>query len=105
MGPEKVTQFIQSPITGDLNEVPGIGPKAIEKLKEVKISTTFALIGQFLTLKEEGVESVEHCDRFWYWLQNVGISSHRSGIVQAIAEKTDSMFPGIYDGSAYEAVA
>jgi len=53
-------------------------------------------------LKEEGVGPVEHCDRFWYWLQQIGISSHRGGIVKAIAEKLDTTFPGIYDSAAYD---
>jgi hypothetical protein len=29
--------------------------------------------GKFLSLKEEGVESVEVADRFYYWLDHVGI--------------------------------
>ena len=38
----------------------------------------------------------------WYWLQHKGISSHRSGIVRCIAEKTNTFFPGIFDPSVYE---
>ena len=52
-------------------------------------------------LKEKDVESVEHCDRFWYWLKDIGINSNRSGIVRAIAEKMDTIFPSIYDGACY----
>lgn len=52
-------------------------------------------------LKDEGVGPVEHCDRFWYWLNDTGISAYRAGIVQCIAEKVDTMFPGIYDASKY----
>jgi hypothetical protein len=81
--------------------VPGIGPAAKAKLAEKGISTTFGLIGQFLLLKEEGVGPIEHCDRFWYWLNAAGINSYRAGIVQCIAEKVDTMFPGIYDASKY----
>eukprot|EP00604_Paraphysomonas_vestita_P002499 CAMPEP_0174819426 /NCGR_PEP_ID=MMETSP1107-20130205/2646_1 /TAXON_ID=36770 /ORGANISM="Paraphysomonas vestita, Strain GFlagA" /LENGTH=117 /DNA_ID=CAMNT_0016032879 /DNA_START=34 /DNA_END=387 /DNA_ORIENTATION=- len=98
---DKLAEFIQSSITGDLEEVPGIGPAAKQKLSDKGISTTFALIGQFLLLKEEGVGPVEHCDRFWYWLHDAGVNSYRSGIVRCIAEKVDTMFPGIYDASQY----
>jgi hypothetical protein len=91
----------QESITGDITEVPGIGPAAKEKLADKGITTTFGLIGQFLLLKEEGVGPIEHCDRFWYWLNTAGISSHRAGIVRCIAEKVDTMFPGIYDASLY----
>lgn len=83
-------------------QVPGIGRAAVRKLNENGISTTFVLIGKFLTLKEENVQSAEHCDRFWYFLQSVGIDAYRSGIVQCIAMKVDTLFPGIYDGSFYE---
>ena len=33
------------------------------------------LEGKFLSLKEEGVESVDVADRFFYWLDHVGIRS------------------------------
>ncbi len=48
------------------------------------------------------VSSEEHCQKFWHWLQYVGISSHRSAIVKAVAEKMNTMLPGIYDASAYD---
>mmetsp|Transcript_17940 Transcript_17940/g.18009 ORF Transcript_17940/g.18009 Transcript_17940/m.18009 type:complete len:116 (+) Transcript_17940:126-473(+) len=102
VGNDKLSEFMQAPITGDLLEVPGIGPSAKEKLIENGVTTTFALFGKFLMLKDEGVQSVEHCDRFWYWIKDTGINSHRAGIVRAVAEKLDTMFPGIYDGGLYE---
>lgn len=37
---------------------------------------------------------MEHCDKFWYWLQAKGINSNRSGIVNAIAEKVNTWIPG-----------
>lgn len=101
--PDRLAAFIQASITGDLKEVPGVGPATIKILKENKISTTFALFGIYLSLKEEGVESVEHCDRFFYWLKDIGIApGYRSAVVQAIAQKMDITFPGIYDASCYE---
>ena len=33
------------------------------------------LEGKYLSLKVEGVESVEVADRFYYWLDHVGIGS------------------------------
>ena len=47
------------------------------------------------------VTSREHVDKFWYFLQEKGISSFRSGICQAIAEKVNSMMPGVYDASEW----
>jgi hypothetical protein len=99
---DTLNDFIRAPITGKLTEVPGIGEKGEEKLREAGITTTYELIGEFLKLKGEGVQSVEHCDRFWYFLQNAGLNSSRSGIVKSIAMKVDCMIPGMYDGTLYE---
>lgn len=55
-------------------------------------------------LKEEGVEPVEHCDRFYYWLKSVvppNASQFRAGIVNCICQKVNLTFPGIYDPDAY----
>mmetsp|Transcript_29238 Transcript_29238/g.70476 ORF Transcript_29238/g.70476 Transcript_29238/m.70476 type:complete len:134 (+) Transcript_29238:147-548(+) len=97
----------------DLNSVPGIGPAAIKILKDLdepcSITNTYQLFGVFLTMKGPGssegaieVDPVEHTEAFWYWLQNIGIKSHRSAIVKAIAEKSATFFAGIYDANAYE---
>lgn len=48
------------------------------------------------------VESLEHCEKFWYWLQGKEISSHRSAIVMAIASKVNGLVPGVYDSTAYD---
>jgi hypothetical protein len=71
------------------------------------VVNTFQLIGKFLSLKGADVKGktvdvVEHCDRFWYWLTEVGITHQRSGIVRAIAEKCITWMPGIYDSSHFE---
>lgn len=77
--------------------MPGIGPKAAEALASgddpnEKITNTFQLIGKYLLLKgpddgDSKVSCVEHCDKFWAFLQSKGVNSYRSGIVQCIAEK------------------
>lgn len=45
-------------------------------------------------LLRKQVDTVEHCDKFWYWLQSKGINSNRSAIVNAIAEKVNTWIPG-----------
>lgn len=59
--------------------------------------------------KGQDVKTQEHCDQMWYWLQEMGVNSHRSGIVTAVAgiltifmyllEKLNTMMPGIFDES------
>lgn len=87
----------QSTVTGDLMEVPGIGPAAIKKLRDhedetEQITNTYQLFGKFLMLKgpeteDEKCTPVMHADKFWYWLQERGITAHRSAIVRAVCEK------------------
>eukprot|EP00559_Dactyliosolen_fragilissimus_P008778 CAMPEP_0184856594 /NCGR_PEP_ID=MMETSP0580-20130426/1772_1 /TAXON_ID=1118495 /ORGANISM="Dactyliosolen fragilissimus" /LENGTH=114 /DNA_ID=CAMNT_0027351697 /DNA_START=146 /DNA_END=493 /DNA_ORIENTATION=- len=107
-----MADFQRGIITGDLQEVPGIGPAAAKKLaqsenEDEKITNTFQLIGKFLMMKgpdsgDHVVTSTEHMEKFWFFLQEKGISAHRSAIVKAIAEKMNSMIPGIYDASVYD---
>ena len=77
--------------------IPGIGPSAIELLEGEKIFLVCQLIGKFLSFKRAGITTQEHCDCFWIYLRDIGIEHNRSLIVQAIAEKTNSKLPGVYD--------
>ena len=86
----------------DLKRVPGIGKKNEELLMEDGISTTHQLIGKFLSLSEEETDCVELCDKFYFWLQSIGVNSHRGAIVSAIGEKTNILVPGVYDSDVYE---
>ena len=101
--PNKLAEFIQAPITGGLTEVPGLGKVTEDLLKGEGITSTYQLFGKFLMLKDEGVESVELCDRFWYWLESINTpAGYRGSIVQAVACKLDATYPGLYDSSRYD---
>ncbi|KAL7473249.1 hypothetical protein ACHAXS_014028 [Conticribra weissflogii] len=106
-----MSDFVRATIKGDIQEVPGIGQAAAKKLAEGEpedqVTNTYQLIGKFLMLKgpdtdDRKVESYEHCEKFWYWLAAKGISSHRSAIVKAIAQKVNGIMPGVYDASLYD---
>ena len=103
LNPHHLGAFIQAPIKGNLLEVPGIGPATVKAMNEAGMTTTFELIGKYMSLKAQGVDSEDHCDRFFYWLKDIGTAAgYRSSVVQAIAQKMDITFPGIYDASCYE---
>jgi hypothetical protein len=99
-------------VTGDLTEVPGIGPSTAAKLKDCddpaeQITNTFQLFGKFLMLKgpdteDNKVEPIEHTQKFWYFLKNRGVQAHRSAIVKAIATKSATFFNSIYDANDFE---
>ena len=102
---DALADFLRSILTGDLTEVPGISRCAIRKLAagDEKITNTFQLIGKFLLFKtsinktDEIIDSKQHCNAFCNWLKLKGIQSYRSDIVMCIAEKTNTMIPGMYD--------
>lgn len=94
-----------SNVTGDLTQIPGVGPAAATLLEENGIANSFMLFGKYLSLKGPDANSYEpaiHNDKFWYWLQEIGIKSHRSAVVAAIGEKMAQTFPGIYDPASYD---
>jgi len=90
---ETLAEFLASSLSADITCVPGIGPSAASKLN----CSTFQFIGFFLTLKLENSTRQEHCDAMWEWLREMGINTHRSGIVNAICEKCTIMIPSLYD--------
>lgn len=95
--------FVRGAVEEKLTSVPGVGPATETLLKEEGITSTFQLIGKFLSMKDEGVESVEHCERFYQWLIHIGTpAGFRAGIVHSIAEKVNVLLPGVYNVDLYE---
>ena len=86
-----LADFLRSPITGDITEVPGITRTVANKLSscDEKITNTFQLIGKFLLLKTKNknnyITGVEHCKLFYDWLQEIGIKYYIDDIVMCIA--------------------
>jgi len=106
---DRMETWRTEPVSGQLLDVPGIGPSAVRKLAESdeQITNTYQLFGKYLMLKgpdsdEHTVECIEHSEKFWHYLKAVGISAHRSAIVKAVAEKAAAFFPGIYDANMYD---
>jgi hypothetical protein len=96
-----------NPVSGNLIDVPGIGPAAIKKLLEdpdetTRVTNTHQLIGQYLMLK--GPDSADHDvsvremnNKFWFYLKAKGITAHRSAIVLAMYKKVCTFFPELAD--------
>ena len=49
-----MADWLIAPVTGDLLEVPGVGPATVKVLKENGITTTYQLFAKFLSFKDEG---------------------------------------------------
>lgn len=89
-----------SGISGVLTDVPGIGPGTADKLTNDNVSNTYQLVGKYLTLKGPGEVSVHELNqRFWFYLKSIGVTAHRSSIVQAVYEKCSTWFPAFYDAT------
>ena len=97
-----VAEFIMAPMEESLQSVPGVKTSNEKILKEEGVTTTFQLVGKYLSLKDENVDGVELADRFYYWLQSIGVNAFRATIVGSIGEKASTWMPGVYNSSDYE---
>jgi hypothetical protein len=137
---DTMEKWRNSAFSADILKVPGIDAEAAEKLAASadQITNQYMLFGWYLMIKgpENEVGIIEHHERFWCYLEYLGITAHRSAIVtvrsirlvpschsgiaflcrpvyshvsailllgntQAIAEKCESFFPGLYDANVY----
>lgn len=102
VGEDDLADFLRSPITGNIREVPGIGIKTSAIMAKHGITTTHQLFGKFLMFREEGDTSRKHCNKFLNWLISIeSPPTYRNTIVHVIAEKISTMFPHVYDPSDF----
>jgi len=102
-----MTAFLQSELSDDITQVPGIGYAAAEKLKlavlykdgslgEPGVFNTFQLVGKYLSFRQRNITQQQHNDAFMEWLQLKGVNAHRVGITQALAEYLSVIIPSPY---------
>jgi hypothetical protein len=84
MRSDTLANFLRAPLTGNVEEVPGIGKDTKTKLQTANVCTTQQLMGIYLQHSD--------CNTFYKWLQRVGVHAHRNTVVRCIAEKTQSLF-------------
>lgn len=54
---DKLAQWIQSNLSEEVTQVPGVGPKNAELLAAAGVETPYQLIGQFLVLRAPGMNT------------------------------------------------
>ena len=70
------------------------------------ITTTFQLFGKYLELRELGIDSVNHAELFYNWVKTTKIAvTNRAALVRAIAEKSNILFPGIYNDKCHNEIS
>lgn len=103
-------EFRLASLTGDLTEVPGIGPAAVKLLENDNVRNTYQLIGVYMKLAEANrndddeltIDTYLLNQDFWQYLKSLDIKSHRSAIVKAISDKVAGAFPAFHDANIYE---
>ena len=87
---DQIAEFLRNDVTGDLREVPCLGPSAIKSLTSGKmcnrITNTFELIGKCLMLNADP-------DKFNEFLKTMGVVQRRV-IVESIVGKCNMLLPG-----------
>lgn len=94
---ENLQKFLSDPLNDTLQSVPGIGTKTELRFHENGIMCTTQLIGTFLTFKRPEYTTQQHMDEFYSFLRNMKIGALSAGIALCIAEKANTMIPGIFD--------
>lgn len=106
----RMEEFRVGNLTGNLLEVPGIGPAAVKALEQDGIKNTFQLIGHYMKLAETStgedgelvIDTYLLNQDFWQLLKSMDIKSHRSAIVKAISDRVASSFSAFHDANIYE---
>ena len=84
--------FIAAEVTGDLLDVPGVGPAAVQAFEIAGVGNTFALLGQFMMLRREGMTGQEHQNAMARYLKKIGINALRNDVVYSCSNKLQSHF-------------
>jgi len=98
--------FVHSPTTCALTDIPAIGPAAARLLEAAGIHTQYQLIAKFLSLKDSAsVSPIEHVERFFIWYKSVVHGpghNNRAGTVHCIVSKVQLKYPELnYNPSVY----
>lgn len=88
-------KFMRNVLTGDLKELPSINEDIIKIFNENGVNTTYQLVSKYLSFKDININSQEHISLFRSWLISLNVDN--SILEQAIGEKCNQMFPGIYE--------
>jgi hypothetical protein len=104
LGIDPISDFMRAPITGDIQEIPGINSNEKYKLASGvdAVHTTFQLIGRVLLLKSFNPGTMQlincelHCALVAQWLSYKGIDNGQS-IALILIEKIGTLMPGLYD--------
>ena len=60
------------------------------------ITTSYQLVGKFLSFKDKDIDAIEHIERFYRWYCALNISTgFRVGTVYCLIVKLNTWYPGL----------
>ena len=68
---DQINAFTTSTLEEDLGSIPKCGPACQKALTEAGITTSFQLLGKFLTFKDKGDDTQAHLTKFCEWLASI----------------------------------
>jgi len=93
----QITNFIVSPVTGELTEVPGVTPFCKEILNAFGIRSTYQLLARYMACVDPNASSRDIVKSFTEWLESITYPKNLIPIcVKVVGEKLNVSFPGIY---------
>jgi hypothetical protein len=99
---DALLEFLKKPISGDLEEVPGVGDVTRGIFEDEGVTNTFQLVAKFISFITKEKNCAAHCQDFYNWLQSIHTPpKYRAGIVVAVAEKVTTWMPGVYDPAVF----
>jgi hypothetical protein len=91
-----LSDFIINQLDPDLSSVPGIGLATIAILNGEGITTSYQLVGKFLSFKDKDIDAIEHIERFYRWYCALNISAgFRVATMFCLIEKLNTWYPGL----------
>ncbi len=93
---DQLTTYLLSPIGDELTSGVkiGVGPATTAAFREHKVTTGYQLIAKFMSFRDLNMDTRLHVELFYQWLKVVmPAAGLRAGLVHAIAEKCNLMFP------------
>lgn len=93
----EVAHFIREPLQLELETVPGIDDSIKKLLVRRGILTTYQLVGQYLLFCGRDSDPIQAAERFYSWLEKIGITTNLNLITSSVSEKIGVWIPAVYD--------
>ena len=78
VGELEIEEFIRTPLSRDIESIPGVESTNKAILRKSGIAIPHQLLAVYLSMCKLTADPVEICDRFYFWIEEIGISFNLS---------------------------